>query len=72
MIVRERRLARCCSGPGACGGQAFGSYTSLVPIHPRHAARTQEWPALPAGRVPLSAGMAPAAERRAVRRRKDG
>ncbi len=39
--------------------------------HSRHAARAQEWPELPAGRAPLSSGLAPAAERHAVRRPRD-
>ncbi len=43
-------------------------YTSSMSTQPRHAARTREWSALPAGRAPLRAGMAPAAERRSVRR----
>jgi hypothetical protein len=43
--------------------------TSLTAFHPRHAARSPESPAHPAGAAPLvvSSG-APAAERRVVRR----
>jgi hypothetical protein len=41
---------------------------TVMATHLRHVARSPRSPAHPAGAAPLGPGMAPAAERRAVRR----